>query len=94
MWGNMRDALLRLALPKDEDIKTQLTQREYNVMPGGQISLESKRDMAERGVQSPDIVDALALTFAQNVAPGVRSKFGSNTNRAISEYDIFREDVA
>ena len=93
MWGNLRDALPRLSLPNDEDLKTQLTQREYNVLPSGQITLESKRDMADRGVQSPDIVDAMALTFAQEVSSGFRSQY-NKPMKAKSDYDIFKEDAA
>jgi phage terminase large subunit len=33
------------------------------------VKLESKKDMKKRGVDSPDDADALALTFAQTVAP-------------------------
>lgn len=76
LWGNMRDAIQsNLCLPRDNeteglDFKTQLTNREYWFMsPGGQIVLESKEDMKERDVQSPDMADALALTFAQELAP-------------------------
>lgn len=34
-----------------------------------QLVLESKEDMAKRGIASPDDDDALALTFARAVAP-------------------------
>jgi|TARA_Y100000310_G_C20682581_1_gene816849 hypothetical protein len=68
MWGRMKDAMPRLALPKEEDLKAQLTQREYGFSLSGQkIKLETKRDMSDRGVQSPDMADALSLTFAQEV---------------------------
>ena len=33
----------------------------------GKLQLESKDDMKDRGVQSPNYADALALTFAQPV---------------------------
>ena len=33
------------------------------------ICLESKEEMEERGLDSPDDGDALALTFAHNVLP-------------------------
>lgn len=75
IWGTMRDALhTRLCLPAPGDavsldLKSQLTAREYGLTDGGQIHLEQKRVMRERGVGSPDIADALALTFAQEVAP-------------------------
>lgn len=47
-----------------------LTQREFGyTLQGEKISLESKRDMKARGLHSPDIADALCLTYAQDVAP-------------------------
>ena len=74
MWGRLRDALDRLSLPIDMKLKDQLTQREYGFTQSGQkIALESKKDMKERlGGEigaSPDIADALALTFAQTMSP-------------------------
>ena len=95
MWGNMRDSLLRLSLPNSIDLKTQLTQREYNVDDNGQITLESKKIMRERLGEnsSPDIADALALTYAQEVAPNnMRRLFGNKPMMAQSEYDPFESD--
>jgi hypothetical protein len=77
MYGRMKEALkTRLALPamrdpKGMEIKDQLTQREYGFTIKGQINLESKADMKERlgsGVGSPDIADALAITYAYEIA--------------------------
>jgi hypothetical protein len=87
MWGHMKDSLLRLSLPNDSDLKTQLTQREYNIEGNGQISLESKKLMSERGVPSPDIADALALTYAQAINPTFKSMFSFKPQTAKSEYD-------
>lgn len=88
MWGNMKDGLARLSIPNDSDLKTELTQREYNIENNGMITLESKRLMTERGVQSPDIADALALTFAQTVsAHSFSSIFGRQAMFAKSDYD-------
>jgi len=93
MWGNMRDSLLRLSLPNDTELRTQLTQREYNVDDNGQITLESKKMMRERGIDSPDIPDALGLTFAQEVAPdSMRNLFNRKPMMAQSEYDPFEAD--
>lgn len=43
----------------------QLTQVRYRKNSNGKIIMESKEDMRKRGVESPDIADALALTFAK-----------------------------
>jgi hypothetical protein len=73
MWGRLRDALPRLILPPKStrngtDLFDQLTQREFGYTEvGNKIHLESKKDMAERGLSSPNVADALALTFAFDV---------------------------
>lgn len=89
MWGVMRDAIAtRLILPEDGELKDQLTQREYGyTLTGNKIHLETKKDMKARGLSSPDLADALALTFAMEVAP---KPLGENTNQTVvSDYDPF-----
>jgi hypothetical protein len=95
MWGRMRDALAgRLCLPKPAgagsegaDLKDQLTQRLFGYTKSGQkIHLETKDELKKRGLSSPDLGDALALTFAQEVAPlnvsgaGARAKVLNDYN--------------
>jgi hypothetical protein len=43
----------------------QLTQVRYRKNSNGKVMMEPKEDMRKRGVESPDIADALALTFAK-----------------------------
>ncbi len=43
----------------------QLTQVRYRKNSSGKIIMEPKEDMRKRGVESPDVADALALTFAK-----------------------------
>ena len=78
LWGRLRDAMPKLMLPRINeasgiDLKTQLTQREFGyTLSGNKIHLEAKKVMKERlggAAASPDIADALACTFAQEVAP-------------------------
>lgn len=90
MWGNMREAIAtRLILPENiEGLKEQLTQREYGyTLTGNKIHLETKKDMKARGVQSPDLADALALTFAMEVAPKQTEELPAKT--VLSDYDPF-----
>ena len=68
MWGNLRDDLPKLLLPEDMELQEQLTQREYSFSLSGKLCLEPKAELKKRGVCSPDIADALALTFAQEVS--------------------------
>jgi len=38
---------------------------EYKITSNGKLQLESKEDMKKRGVSSPDVADALALTLSR-----------------------------
>ena len=79
MWGEMKQAIVDgLCLPHRRggeamslgaQLFSELTQREFDYTLKAQINLESKADMKDRGLDSPNIADALALTFAQEVAP-------------------------
>lgn len=70
MWGNLRFALPGLSLPDDKDLLNELAAPEYSFAPstrGVTIKLESKDSLRARGLSSPDIADALALTYAMPV---------------------------
>jgi hypothetical protein len=69
MWGNLRDAMPYLALPRNMELRDQLVGPEYDFNLRGELQLEKKSDMKKRGLASPDIADALALTFARPVFP-------------------------
>jgi hypothetical protein len=69
MWGNMREWLPGGAIPDDRELMDDLIGVEYGFTPTNKIQLEKKEDMKRRGLASPDLGDALALTFAYPVAP-------------------------
>lgn len=65
LWGWMRDALREgCELPEDSELVDDLVAVEYGYTSKQQILLERKEDMKKRGLASPDIADALSLTFA------------------------------
>ena len=64
MWGNMKAWLAQASLPDDADLRADLCGCEYGYDGSQAIQLEKKSDMKKRGLASPDIGDALALTFA------------------------------
>ncbi len=72
MWDKMR-AWLEAggALPKLQEIKSDLTTPTYDFDAANRMRLESKEDIKERLGRSPDIADALALTFAYHVTKHV-----------------------
>ena len=69
MWGRLRDWLRHGAIDALADLETDLTGPSYFHDKRDRLVLESKEDMKKRGLDSPDDGDALALTFAQVVAP-------------------------
>jgi len=68
MWGAMRQWLRSGAIPADADLKAQLVGPTYTYTIKNEIQLEKKEEMMRRGLDSPDLADALALTFALPVA--------------------------
>jgi hypothetical protein len=64
LWGTMRDWLKSASIPKDRQLKTDLTAPKTKPDSSGTVYLESKKDMKSRGLASPDAADALACTFA------------------------------
>ena len=93
MWGNLRDWLKGGSIPDDPELKTDLTGVEYGYNIRNEIQLERKADMKKRGLASPDLGDALALTFAYPVeskpmAGGLFAK-----PKVETEFDPFRVDA-
>ena len=68
MWTNMRDWIKDSGvLPNIPDLKSDLSAPTYTFDAGSRLQLERKEAMRKRGVKSPDLGDALALTFADDV---------------------------
>lgn len=65
IWGRMRDWLKgEVDLPNDQALLEGLPQVMYGFNAKMQLQLERKEHMRERGLESPDECDALAVTFA------------------------------
>ncbi len=87
MWGEMSKWIKTVgALPPIAELKADLCQVCYDYDALGRLRLESKEKLKERTGKSPDLADALALTFA---AP-VRANSGLNARPefAYSEYEV------
>jgi hypothetical protein len=86
MWAGVRDWLAAGgALPDCAELRQDLCAPQYGFDAAGRLQLERKEDMKRRGLASPDHGDALALTFAQDVAlpgPGIQ-------DRADSDFQLF-----
>ena len=86
IWGSAKEWLSVGAIPDLPDLVNGLCAPEYGFKPTGEILLESKDAMRKRGVSSPDLADALALTFAYPVVPKLR--FEERPDALVqSEYD-------
>ena len=70
MWDGVRIWLNAGGnLPDDNELKRDLAAPTYSFDAAGRMVLESKDKIKARGLSSPDLADALALTFAHPVAP-------------------------
>lgn len=88
-WWNMREWISDIGvLPEDNRIKDDLTAPEYFYTDKGQVMLESKKDMKKRGLRSPDVADALALTFAHKVVKQMRAKRKAKTHYDVANYGL------
>ena len=68
MWFELREWLkLGGAIPNIVDLKQDLAAPVYWFDSAGRIQLEPKDEIKKRGLPSPDLGDALAVTFAQPV---------------------------
>lgn len=73
MWHNMKVWLKeRGSIPNEPELVDDLLAPLYKYDAASRIQLEKKEDMKARGMPSPDVGDALALTFAAPVPhPGM-----------------------
>jgi Terminase large subunit, T4likevirus-type, N-terminal len=96
MYGNVREWLKVGGIPDNDQLMQELTGMEYSyVLRDGvdAILLESKESMKERGLGSPDMADALALTFAYPVQPNAYAgrAAANRTPMVQTDYDPYNE---
>ena len=69
MWWEMKEFIEGgCELPKDSELKKELTCVEYDFTDKGRIRLDRKADIMDEYGFSPDRADALAMTFAYPIA--------------------------
>jgi hypothetical protein len=69
MWAEMSEFIIGLCeLPKDDQLKRELTSVQYGFTDKGRIRLQRKEDIMDDYGFSPDRADALAMTFAYPVS--------------------------
>lgn len=75
LWYEMREWFnqdMPVQIPDDPELQKQLCGLGYDYNSSGRLVIESKKDARKRGMESPDMADALMLTFAygQHVGSG------------------------
>lgn len=97
MWLEMAEWVKRGGcLPPCNQLKKELTSVQY-FLKNGKLALEEKDQVKKRLGFSPDIADALALTFAIPDQPA-RDEYEwlrkGQANKVLSDYDPFQEEVS
>ena len=78
-------------IPDDRDLKQDLAGPIYWFDSAGRKQLEPKDDIKKRGLPSPDLADALALTFSHPVMPKARNALpGRAFNKDRRTYDPYQ----
>ncbi len=65
-----------IVLPDDSDMVGQLSVRKYQFMSNGKTKVESKKEMKERGLSSPDEADCILLVCLPVKLKSKRKKKG------------------
>lgn len=90
MWGEMRDWLKDqpCSIPDDDALQSDLTGLSYSYDSSRRMVLESKEKLKRRGLNSPDMADALAMTFAFKVQTGKSERTTINRNVIRSNWRV------
>jgi phage terminase large subunit len=66
MWFYFQSILKDVCLPDLQELKSELSTREYKIDMKGRKQVESKEDYKKRYNKSPDLADALLLCYYEN----------------------------
>ena len=94
MWWKMADWVkAQGCLPETPELVSELTGPQYSFSPTGKIVLESKDELKEKGLPSPDLADSLALTFAIPAARmSPQERLTGRKRGVLSEYDPLSDE--
>ncbi|CAB4125021.1 Helicase domain containing protein [uncultured Caudovirales phage] len=87
LWLTVRDWLNQRTckIPKSDQLRAELCAPTYGFTSSGKIKVEGKSELKRRGMRSPDIADALCLTFA-----GAAAMVGGRASRWVSGKSLKR----
>lgn len=80
LWYTCRDWFepMDASIPDDDELISQLIAVKYKYASNGKLQIESKDEMDKRGLESPDVADALMLTFAGTAGTAIYGRAGSS----------------
>lgn len=86
----MQQGKVDLDLTVDTQLRDELLVIQYDYTPKGQIKIESKADMAARGVKSPDALDAVIYSFISNEIgrPGAPEGLNNGDKVYVDPYEM------
>jgi hypothetical protein len=90
IWGAMKEWLKGGCIEDEPQLIEEITGPQYGYNVRNEIQLEAKDDMKRRGLSSPDIADALALTFSYPVMPSALRK-ADDKPQVLPDYDPLKE---
>ena len=70
----------------------QLKSIKYKVDSSGRMQLMPKKDMRAEGIPSPDIADALAMTFARRSVVNVSREQRKEDKELLRQFDYYKKD--
>jgi hypothetical protein len=87
-WVLMRDwfAEKPVQIPDSDEIMADLAEPSYSYDSKGRYLIESKVDIKKRGGRSPDIADAISLTFAEPVRQKKEVRYETTAFEVLDAY--------
>ena len=83
IWGRMREWMKKpVCLPKNELLLGEIMVPHFSFSSIGALKIEAKDSIKKRGYKSPDLADALALTFSFAVGESKHRQDYQNMNTA------------
>ena len=90
MYWRLREWILQGGKLFRDDDWNQLAEVKYKVDSSGKIKIMSKEEMLREGIDSPDVADSLALTFARpDVPPVLRAQQEAQVSEPEPEMDPY-----
>ena len=92
-YWNMREWIKNADIPRDDDY-IELANLKYKLTSKGkgQTKIESKEEMKKRGLSSPDVADALMLTFSGGDRPEFISQSSSLNDSNPITYGLMNKE--